>query len=107
MDFGEKIKSLRERANMTRSNLAEAIGIKYSTLSNYENSVRQPDFETLKRISNFFLVSTDYLLKEDRDDLSVVSDDALRELVDACRKMSKDDFEIVMNLIQHMNRKSK
>ena len=107
MDFGEKIKSLRERANMTRSNLAEAIGIKYSTLSNYENSVRQPDFETLKRISNFFLVSTDYLLKEDKSDPNVVSDDAMRELIDACHNMSKDDFEIVMNLVKHMNRKTK
>ena len=47
---------------MTREELADRIGIKYPTLSKYETSIRQPDFETLVLLSKYLRVSTDYIL---------------------------------------------
>lgn len=113
MDFGEKIKSLREKRNLTRSRLAEALGIKYSTLSNYENGVRQPDFDTLKLIARFFSVSTDYLLEETNNDnysnrntsYTLTEDDEIRLLIDESRHISKEDLQIVINLLQRMSKK--
>ncbi|MCM3387239.1 helix-turn-helix domain-containing protein [Ureibacillus chungkukjangi] len=60
--FHIKLKYLRERNNLTREEVAKALNIAYTTLSNYENEVRQPDLNTLKNIAAYFKVSTDYLL---------------------------------------------
>ena len=78
MNFGNTLKYEREKLKMTREDLAKNLSLKYSTLANYENNARQPDFETLKQISNFFHVSIDYLLGADssqthNNNLSTVS----------------------------------
>ena len=62
MDFGERIRSARERIGMTRDKLAKRINIQYSALAKYESSAREPDFETLVLIANALRVSTDYIL---------------------------------------------
>jgi len=62
MNFGERIKLLREELNLTREELANKFGIAYQTLSKYETNARFPDKETLKRFADFFGVSIDYLL---------------------------------------------
>ena len=36
-----------------------------ATYCRYESNIHQPDFDTLKRIANFFDVSIDYLLEND------------------------------------------
>lgn len=60
--FGERLKSLRKEHNLTQHQLAEALelnGKQY--ISNYEKGT-EPDFATVKKIANYFSVSTDYLL---------------------------------------------
>ena len=57
-----KLKDLRKSHNLTLKELASQIEISYQALSNYENSNRQPDYETLIRLADFFNVSVDYLL---------------------------------------------
>lgn len=42
--------------------LGEAVGLAESTISHYETGKRQPDYETLLKLSEFFGVSVDYLL---------------------------------------------
>lgn len=60
--FGDILRRLRERENITREEFAKKIGITYAALSKYETNLRQPDYETLTKIASFFDVSTDYLL---------------------------------------------
>ncbi|CAM5504891.1 helix-turn-helix transcriptional regulator [Bacillus subtilis group] [Bacillus tequilensis] len=62
MGLGARIRSLRENINLTQKALAEKLNIPHQNLSNYERGFRQPDYETLKKIADFFEVSTDYLL---------------------------------------------
>ena len=47
---------------MTRAELARALNINQGTLANYENEIREPDFETLVKIAEYFNESVDYLL---------------------------------------------
>ena len=62
MGLGKRIKHLRIALEMTRAQLADELNIKYSTLSNYENDVRQPDYDTLMLIAKYFSVDPNSLL---------------------------------------------
>lgn len=45
--------------------MADAIGVKRNTWSNYENLVSQPDIDTIIGIANYFDIAIDSLIKED------------------------------------------
>lgn len=60
--FKERLTKLRKNTKLTQGELAKKLGIPRTTYSNYENGNRQPDYETLLKIAEFFDVSTDYLI---------------------------------------------
>ncbi|MEC1583274.1 helix-turn-helix domain-containing protein [Bacillus subtilis] len=60
--LSDRLVKLRKSKKLTQQGLAERLQITRSSLSQYELGNRQPDYETLKRIADFFEVSTDYLL---------------------------------------------
>lgn len=62
MDFGEKIKKLREEKGFTQKQMAEILGISKSNISKYEANSVEPNIGTLRSYSSFFDVSLDYLL---------------------------------------------
>lgn len=62
MDFGQRLKHLRENNNLARDDLACKLNISYSTISKYETNIRFPDQEMLVKIADLFNVTTDYLL---------------------------------------------
>ena len=57
-----RMKLLREEQHMSMREVANHLGIPYTTYVNYEKGKREPNFETLIAIANFFNSSTDYLL---------------------------------------------
>jgi HTH-type transcriptional regulator, competence development regulator len=60
--LGKRIAELRKELKLSQYALAEKLGFSRGKLSNYEQGTREPDYETLEEIANFFEVSTDYLL---------------------------------------------
>lgn len=60
--FHENLIRLRKTENISREQLAKALGITYSALSKYETGNREPEFAILIKIAKFFNVTTDYLL---------------------------------------------
>lgn len=62
MKFGEILKNLLEDSDLTQKQFAKDLNLAASTVSSYVQNTRQPDFEILCRIANYFNVSTDYLL---------------------------------------------
>lgn len=61
-DFQNVFKKLRLSLGYTQAELADALGISRSRIGMYETGAREPDFETLETIADFFNVDTDYLL---------------------------------------------
>lgn len=80
MNFGEKFRALIEEKNITQKELANKLNIAPSTVSSYAQNTREPDFETLKIIADYFNVSIDYLLGYKMTDskTSTQEDDLLR-----------------------------
>jgi transcriptional regulator with XRE-family HTH domain len=60
--FGSRLKELREEANLSLEQLAEKFGTSRQVFWRYENSQREPEYETLVKIADYFGVSLDYLL---------------------------------------------
>ena len=59
---GERIKELRQKANLTQAELADKMGFTSQTVSNWESGSREPDISALAKLSSLFNVSLDYLL---------------------------------------------
>lgn len=60
--FAENLRILRERKEMTQQQLADALKISRSTIGMYEKGNREPDFETLELIADFFNVDMGRLI---------------------------------------------
>ena len=59
---GPRISELRESNHLTQEELARNLGITRASLSHYETSRREPDYETLTKIADYFKVSLDFLM---------------------------------------------
>lgn len=62
MTFGDQLKYLRINKGITQQELADAMKVGRPTIAGYETKGKQPDYEKLAWLSNFFNVSIDYLL---------------------------------------------
>lgn len=61
-----RLKEIREGIGATQKAVAEAIGCSATVYSRYERGERQPDIDTLRRLSCYFNVSVDYIICNDR-----------------------------------------
>jgi hypothetical protein len=58
----ETLKNVRTKKGMSQRELAEMLGVSQQTIGSWEVGRTSPDPTTIKRIADFFNVSTDYLL---------------------------------------------
>ena len=65
--FRVEFKRLRKERNITQEELAHALGVSRSTIGNYEQGIREPDFDMLERIADFFNVNMSVLLDDQSD----------------------------------------
>lgn len=56
------LRALRKERNLTMKELGAIIGVSESAVSQYETGKREPDYKLLESLSDFFDVSTDYLI---------------------------------------------
>ena len=62
MEFGDILRELLENNELNQKMLADELHISPAAIGNYVRGNRAPDYQTLKKIADFFHVSTDYLL---------------------------------------------
>lgn len=75
--FSANLKFLRKRRNRSQDESAGAIGVKRTTWSAYEQGVAEPGFETLIKISEYFKIPIDVLI---RQDVTAFPESKIREL---------------------------
>ena len=59
--FPQRLKQLRQKKGLTQQKLAEILGIKRNTYSDWENGKTEPSFENLVKLADLFEVSLDWL----------------------------------------------
>ena len=72
MNISGILKELRTEKGLTQGELASNLGITQDSISLWEKGKRLPDTQYIVRLSDFFGVSTDYLLGRS-DDLGYVT----------------------------------
>lgn len=58
--IGSKLQSLRKNRRFSQQFVADQVGMKRSTISNYEIDRRLPSLTDLKRLADFYGVGLDY-----------------------------------------------
>ena len=61
MDFGEQIKSIRQKEKLTQEQFAMKLNVSRQAVSNWENNKNLPDIGMLILMSDVFQISLDYL----------------------------------------------
>ena len=92
-----RISNLRKQANLSQNDLGKIIGVAQNTLSQWENGLREPDFDSVIKISEYFNVSTDYLLGKEED-----TPDELIVLNRIVRKLSKSNRKKLVEIAKMM-----
>ena len=117
--FNTVLKSLRTAKGMTQDELAKSLKISRSTVGMYENGSREPDYEMLELIADYFNVDINYLLgrtnrttvlpdsyylNEDAKDLVqfLFENPEYKVLFDASRKVKKEDIDFVKQMMDRM-----
>ena len=116
-NFSQILKELRIRMNLTQLDLANKLGISRSSIGMYENGVREPDFETLEAIADFFSVDMDFLLGREgashhgyyldeeaaKIAQEIYENPDLRILFDTTRKVKPEDLKLIKDMVKRMS----
>lgn len=123
-NFQSVLKSLRKSRGLTQDELAKVLKFSRSAIGMYENGSREPDYETLEIIADYFNVDMDYLLgrtnkttmlpestetpsyflNEDAQELAqfLYENPDYKVLFDATRKVKREDIDFVKQMIDRM-----
>ena len=92
------LKSLRESKKMTQQELSNILKVSPSAIGMYENGRRSPDYETLRKISNLFHVSIDYLLSNEQQPMIFSPDET--DLVDNYRNLDDKGRDAIWSMMK-------
>lgn len=92
--FGDMLRFYRKQLNLTQFELADKTGISRSRINNYENGLREPDFDTTELFADFFNVSMDAMVGR-TDGGPVQVPDEVCDLLAVVDKLTAEDKAII------------
>ena len=118
--FANVFKELRIKSGLTQQEMADKLKISRSSVGMYEKGEREPSYELLEAIADFFNVDMNYLLgkkelsehipqpyylnEEARDMAQFLYDNPeYKVLFDASRKVKREDIQFVKEMMDRMN----
>lgn len=114
-EFARILKFLRRREKLTQQELAKKLKISKSSISMYENGNREPDFEQLEMIADFFNVDMNFLLGIKNKNVietacinyKYCQENDVISIIETYLKLEKADQEAVNTLIDGLSKKGK
>lgn len=104
--FGERLKNLREDANLYQKELGDILDVTSQTISGWEINRTTPDYDMLKKIANYFGVSTDYLLgnvsrKAEEEELETLKQLLIsKKIIKPGEDLSKKELDKLMKFVK-------
>lgn len=101
--FRERLRKARELRDWNQAQLGEKACMPASSIAHFETGTRKPSFESLRRLANALVVTTDYLLgRVDTPDLAQAGDPLFRDI----GKLSGDDREIAKDFLKMLAKRN-
>ena len=100
-ECGKRIQQLRKERELTQEQLAEKLNVSQNTIAKIESGLRRPSIDFLLEISEFFNVSTNYLVfgvhAEDAGDekLKKDIDEAIKKIDQTIEKLLEKKDELL------------
>ena len=100
-ECGKRIQQLRKERELTQEQLAEKLNVSQNTIAKIESGLRRPSIDFLIEISEFFNVSTNYLVfgvhAEDAGDekLKKDIDEAIKKIDQTIEKLLEKKDELL------------
>lgn len=88
MNYGDRLRELRNKKGLSQKGLADKLNLNRSTYARYETSTTQPDYDTLKKLADFFDVTTDYILGNSNQPQLTEKDE--KDIAKRMEKMKED-----------------
>lgn len=120
MAFSNNLRYLRKKYDMSQEDLANKLGYKsFTTIQKWESGVSEPSVSMVKKIAELFGVTMDQITNDDLSDTEnhyyldpeaaeiaqeVQQRPELKILFDASRKVSADDLELVINMVDRLKK---
>lgn len=95
LKFGEKIKDARKSKGLTQKQLAEKIGAKHNSVSDWENDKNKPDPDTIELLCGVLGISPNYLLNSNSEEFSY-SEKMIIEKYRALDDYGKETIDIAL-----------
>lgn len=76
MEFHEKLQELRKQKNLTQEELSEILFVSRTAISKWESGRGYPSIDSLKAIAEFFGVTIDELLSNNRELICIAEKDS-------------------------------
>ena len=99
MTFAQNLKYLREINDVTQDQLAIYLQVTRSTIAGYETKGKQPDYDKLSKIAEFFHVSIDFLINGSEADEECIPDHIVTQ------KISEHEFTVAYRKLSKASRK--
>lgn len=106
MILAEKIAKLRKQNSWSQEELAEKLGISRQSVSKWESGASIPDLDRIIRMSGLFGVSTDYLLKDELEEIIYSETDDGYETGDGevIRSVSLEEANTFMEMTEKISK---
>lgn len=101
----ENLTQARKRMKKTQQEVADYLGISRQAYSNFEAGKREPDYETLLKLGEYFGCSIDYLLGKKNDPAASsreVSDDDIKFALFEGDPVTDEQFEEVKRFARYI-----
>jgi len=112
--LGRNIRKARLKKGWTQKQLAEAIGVKHNSISDWENGKSKPYADTLELIMGALDVDANTLLgwndperiKEDAEELAdkIINNPKIKEILPLIERLSNEDLELAKQFIERLVR---
>ena len=101
MILADKIINLRKKAGISQEELAYQLGVSRQAVSKWEGAQSIPDINKIIDMSALFGVSTDYLLKDEIEDVEYIQEDENTENT-ALRKVTMEEANDYLNAVDKL-----
>ena len=101
-----RIEELRKKNNLSQTELGKIVNLSQKAISRYENGSAEPDLYTIKKLSEYFNVTIDYLLGSDAGNIILITKNDLETLKESADKINKIVEKLTNNSSVHIGNNS-